>query len=117
MFIPGALLYGAHRLFSHLFDWDPQNLPGGYLFWSSFTTLMVIVFLIVELSPRLGFFPGAFGGKLILSKSSVDRKLAKLIKKHPFKLNVDWFPQWAEAKTLSEQERIFSDLKEAVRGT
>lgn len=114
LFLPGFALYWVNRLVAHLAGWDANNLPGWYFFTGSLIALLTIVLLFSEVAPRFGFFPGAFGGKLVLSNTSVDRKLARLVKKHPFALNVDWFPQWAEAKTLYEQERILDDLKEAL---
>lgn len=96
-------------------------IPGdSYPWWAtaldSTASALVLVIMFVSVSPRLGMFPGFLGGKLVLTDSAVDKKLATLVQKNPRRLNVDWFKEWYGA-TAHQQETMWQQMKEALEKT
>lgn len=93
---------------------------GHYPWWAtaldSTASALVLVFMFLSLAPRLGMFPGIRGGRLELTQSDPDKKLAILIKKNPRRLNVDWFKDWYTG-TASEQEKMYVQMRDALEAT
>lgn len=72
---------------------------------------LVLVFLFVFGSLRMGLYPSIFKDKLELDMSQkMDRSLAELLKKNQKKLSADWFYDWSVG-TITQKEKYLSQMR------
>lgn len=72
---------------------------------------LVLVFLFVFGSLRMGLYPLIFKDKLELDMSQkMDRSLAELLKKNQKKLSTDWFYDWSVG-TITQKEKYLSQMR------
>lgn len=111
IFLAGIARIGIEGLFREMIS--QEDLPWWAIGIAAFVSAVILVYMTVSLGARLGFFPRIRGGRIDLSDSPQDKKLAQLIEKHPRRLNVDWFKEWVVADKR-EQEKMYQEMRSAL---